>query len=479
VVFVVGLVGFVLAVPVRVGVARSEVVRLEGQWRSARAVDVGRLDVLTALEQKASPADVRALATANTAADLESVADLQRLSAAVGGDLIVDRGVRRLRQAVARAIALDTRELVEVERTGFEPAATVGALRAAQQRADQLLAGQLARFRLPAQPGRPPRHLVTVDAVVGRFGHILDQPQRDRLLIGSPSGLVLVDLDRETVDSVRASGISQTVDRVIPRQGWVAVTTLYQGDVEQLYSVPTSLNGPVLPVVPVAHGPVMFAGSRPDTVWVQRPDGSVEQVDGAGRVVTGPLPLPGTDQLEGVVDAGLVVASDAQPHPVALTVWDPIRRQVVRVIDPGAAVVTAAHGDTVVWVTSGDALRVTTVSTGAVVSVVGPSGASGGEGALSPDGRYFATSFLQGPDKAPLPAVVDIRTGAVRLPRQPAGDLFDVGGLTWTAGGDRLYFTASHGGFSRPGDALVWPMAGDQLAYLRLKGDPVLAIAAL
>jgi hypothetical protein len=478
VVFAVGLVGFALAVPVRIGVARSEVVRLEGQWRSAQAVDVGLDEVVTSLGQNASPADAQALATADSAADREAVADLQRISASVAGDLIVDGGARRLRQAVALAVSLDIRRL-GVERTGFQPAAMRFDLQTAQQRVKTLLAGQSARFSLKAQPDPRSRHFVSVDAAVGRFGHILDQRQTDRLLIGSPSGLSVVDLDRDTVASVRASGVFQTVDRIIPRQGWVAVTTIYQGGIEQLYSVPTSLQGQVTPVVPVANGPVMFAGTRPDTVWVQRPDGLAVEVDGAGRTVTGPVRLPGISQLEGVVDGGLVLAGDAQPHPVALTVWDPLRQQVVRVIDPAADVVTAAHGDTVVWVTSSDALRVTTVSTGAVLSVVGPSGASGGQGALSPDGRFFATSYLEGSDKAPLPAIIDIRTGAVRLPRQPAGDLFDVGGLTWTAKGDRLYFTASHGGFSRPNDALVWPLAGDEVSYLRLKRDPVLAIAAL
>ena len=71
------------------------------------------------------------------------------------------------------------------------------------------------------------------------------------------------------------------------------------------------------------------------------------------------------------------------------------------------------------------------------------------------------------------------RTGAVRFPRRPAGDIFSVGGFAWSPSSDRLYITASHAGFRRPGDALVWPLAGDTLSYLRLHGDPVLALGPL
>ncbi len=444
-------------------------------------MDAGRTKVLTALGLNASPADDARVADTISAVNRESLVDLSRILVALNADRLVDGGVSRLRQAIASAVRLDDQEISGEER-GANQSRSVDTLEvkdAAARLAQQLLTVQLSRFSLHASPDLPPRHLVSADATLAVLSHVVDQPGPGKLLLGTPSGLVSVDLDHQTVAPLLTNGLSQTVDQILPRQGWIAVTTRYQEGIEQLYSVPASLVGPVLPVVPVGSGPTVFAAVRPDTVWVQRSDGMVEEVGGGGQVVTGPLALPAGTQLEGVVNAGLVIGMDLPPQPVTLMVWDPIRRQVVRAIDTHAALVTAAAGDTVAWVTASDGLRLTTVSTGAVVAVSGPVGGSSGEGALSPDGRYFATAFIDAKLQGPLPAIIDVRTGALRFPRRPAGDAFDIGGFTWSPAGDRLYITASHAGFSRPGDALVWPVAGDDLSYLRLHGYPVLAIGAL
>ena len=288
------------------------------------------------------------------AADDESAGLLRRVSAALGHDLVVDPGVRQLRQAMARAVSLDVGQLAAPGSSS--PVVAAESATAAEARAGQMLSAQLARFSLRARGALPPRHLGAADPALSALGHILDSPAQGRLLIGTPSGLDLADLDQGTVARPPVDGISQTVDRIIPRAGWVAVTTLFQEGIEQLYAVPASLHGAARPLVPVVNGPAVFAGARPDTVWVQRLDGPVEEVDGTGRVVTGPFTLPENGALEGVVDSGLVVAMGVAPDPLTLAVWDPSSRQVTRVIVQGAAFVSAAAKDTVAWVTLGDSL---------------------------------------------------------------------------------------------------------------------------
>jgi hypothetical protein len=204
----------------------------------------------------------------------------------------------------------------------------------------------------------------------------------------------------------------------------------------------------------------------------------VEEVEGSGGAVTGPIKLPGDRRLVGVVDAGLVLATTAS-QPPTVTVWDPQSAQVVRSIGPPALFVSGAGRDTVAWVTAGDALRFTTVSTAAVTDVGTPTGGlpGGSVGALSPDGRYFASTFIEAATGLTIPAVVDIQTGVVLEPSRSAGELFDTGGFVWSATGDSLYLNASRGGDGGH-DAMVWPIPGGEPAYLRLGGGSVAVLAA-
>jgi hypothetical protein len=480
--------GFALAVPVRLTVARSEVQRLESQWQSARAIDSSRLAVAAALAATASPADSAEVAAGNHAAKEEAIAALQRLSSSVGRDIAVDSQVRRLRQAVAKATALYSDQVALGRLGGFDKVARIRAFQQAAERADELLAGQLRRFSLRPSTIVPAHRLVSVDPILASLRHIVDHPLKGRLVAASPAGLELVDLNRNTVTPIRLSRLPRMpVDRIVSRQGWLAVVVAIGGGLEQLYAVPPSLSGAVRPLALLANVPVVFAGARAETVWVEVPDGRVEEIDGTGRVLVGPIKLAANGRLVGVVNAGLVVATmpkksrtstSSLRHPT-VTVWDPTSGQVVRTIGPSALFVSGAGQDTVAWVTANDGLRFTSVSTGAVTVVDVPTGGlpGGSIGALSPDGRYFASTFLEVATGRPIPAVIDTRTGAVREPLRATGELFDIGGFLWSPTSDGLYLNASRG--SEGGhDAMVWPIAGEDVSYLRLGSGSVAVLAA-
>jgi hypothetical protein len=478
--------GFVLAVPVRLTFARNEVLRLESQWHDARAIDSARLAVAAALADNASPADADRVAAGNHAAKQEAIVALRQLSKTAGRDIVVDPQVRRLRQAVVTATALYS-EVVELGRVGgFEKWDRFRELQVSADRADQLLAGQLRRFSLRPAAHLPGHHLASVDPILASLRRVVDQPLPGRLVASSPAGLEAVDLTHNTVSAIRLRGLPRMpVDRIVPRQGWVAVVVAIGNGVEQLYAAPPSLSGAVRPLTLLANVPAVFPAARPDTVWVELTDGRVEEVDGRGVAVTGPVALAAHTRMVGVVDAGLVLATTGRRsrvsefslrHPV-VTVWDPVWRQDVRAIGPGALFVSGAGQDTVAWVTPGDALRFTSVSTGAVVTVPLPTGGlpGGAIGTLSPDGRYFASTFIEMSSGRPIPAVIDTRTGAVREPRR-SGELFDIGGFLWFPTSDGLYLNASRG--SEGGhDAMVWPIGGDDVSYLRLGGGSVEVLA--
>jgi hypothetical protein len=468
---------FFLAVPVRLTLARSEVLRLEEQWQSARAIDSGRLAVAAALASDASPADGDRVAAANHAAKEEAITALLRLSVAAGRDIVVDPQVRRLRQAVVVATALFSQQVALGRIGGIEKVERIRAFQQAAEQADQLLADQLHRFSLRPAPNPPAYHLAAADPVLVSLGRVLDQRSQGRLVVTTPAGLALVNLDRNTVSPIRLRGLPQgPVDRIVPRAGWAAVVVAIGTGVEQLYAAPPSFSGAVRPLSLLANVPAVFAGARPDTVWVELTDGRVEEVDGLGGVVTGPVELAGNGRLVGVVNAGLVVATTSR-HPIV--VWDPESGKVVRTIDPSALFVSGAGQDTVAWVTAGGALRFTTVSTGMVVNADTPTGGlpGGSIGALSPDGRYFASTFIDTVSGRPIPVVVDTKTGVVREPRRPAGELFDLGGFLWSPTSDRLYLNASRGSDGGH-DAMVWVLPGEDVAYLRLGGGSVAVLAA-
>jgi hypothetical protein len=210
-------------------------------------------------------------------------------------------------------------------------------------------------------------------------------------------------------------------------------------------------------------------------VWVELPDGRLEEVDHHGSAVTGPVKPPANGRVVGVVNSGLVVAAGR-----VVTVWDPRTGRVVRTIGGAALFVSGAGQDTVAWVTAENALRFTTVSTGVVTNAdISTGGLPGGSiGALSPDGRYFASTFIDLASGRPIPAVVDVSTGAVREPARPAGELFDIGGFLWSPTSDRLYLNASRGSDGGH-DAMVWPIAGGDVSYLRLGGGSVAVLAVL
>jgi len=469
---------FFLVVPVRLSLARSEVLRLEAQWHAARAIDSGRLAVAAALAAQASPTDGESVAAASHAADEEAVVALQRLSSAVRRDIVVDLEVLHLRQAVTNATGLYSTQVALGDLGGFERLDRIRAFQEAAQEADKLLAGELRRFGLRPTPDPPPAHLVSTDRALASLGRIVDQPSSDRLVVSSPAGLEMVDLNRNTVTRIRLSGLPQVpVDRIVPRKGWVAVILAVGKGVEQLYAAPPSLTGAVRPLGLLANVAVVLGGSRPDTVWVELPDARVEEV-GSGGAVTGPVKLPRDRRLVSVVDAGLVLADTGSQQP-AVTVWDPQHDKVVRSIGPPALFVSGAGHDTVAWVTASNALRFTTVSTAAVTNVGTPTGGlpGGSVGALSPDGRYFASTLIESPTGRTIPAVVDIQTGTVVEPLRSPGELFDTGGFVWSATGDTLYLNASRGGDGGH-DAMVWPIPDGEPAYLRLGGGSVAVLAA-
>ena len=92
-------------------------------------------------------------------------------------------------------------------------------------------------------------------------------------------------------------------------------------------------------------------------------------------------------------------------------------------------------------------------------------------------GRSFASTFIDGVHGRLIPAVVDVRTGAVREPIPTGDELFDIGGFLWSPASDRLYLNASRGSDSGH-DAMVWPIAGRDVSYLRLGGGSVAVLAA-
>ncbi|MDQ1397932.1 MAG: hypothetical protein QOG64_3191, partial [Acidimicrobiaceae bacterium] len=92
------LVGFVLAVPVRVTLAKAEFLRLQQRWTRAEALTTAYATALDRLRRQATAEDADAVARITRTLDREQAAALRELRSAVVAEHTPDAAVARLRR---------------------------------------------------------------------------------------------------------------------------------------------------------------------------------------------------------------------------------------------------------------------------------------------------------------------------------------------------------------------------------------------
>jgi hypothetical protein len=324
---------------------------------------------------------------------------------------------------------------------------------------------------------------VAAAAGLARLGRIADQPIGARLVVNSSNGLSRVDIDGNRIEPLVLPGLPPVqVIQFLPRAGFVVIRAVGQfgpdSPVDEGFAVPARFAGPATDLGAID---ALVPGERPDTFWVRRPDGSAVELDGALRVVRGPVELPYSSFPVGGTASGLVIAIRAPSgQSFSLEIIHPARLAgSARVVGSGVPLTTC--GNLLVWFENGAqaVVHLTDVVDGVDHTIEpGPGIWPDGVWACSPDNTKVAGAWFQLTDKpVDVPGVVDLGTAKVLL--TTGGGLDTQPGTTgtvWTYAGDRVFFagTLSNGGRQdpmtfRPGDPGV--------VHLRLPGSHVAMVA--
>jgi hypothetical protein len=289
----------------------------------------------------------------------------------------------------------------------------------------------------------------------------MDQPT-GAVLLATPSSLALtmvrldVDASRITATGIPANGLPT------PRLGYLAYTAG-----SQVWAVAPDGSGPPHRL---AAGDWLFAATDPGAIWVNDgATGQVQEVDGAGRVLAGPVLPPGP--AVAAATAGIVVSPPDRP---GVEVWNPATGVVTcRLTDGADAENLGSQANLLAWVGGDDQLHVTDMATCTDLyrQPATPSAGVNAVAAFSPDGRTLAVSWPQ-PDPSRDGTItfpfqlVDTKTGRVSgipIPPGLSGPIpLPVGGIAWTADSQRLFWLYPVGA-SGPGLILTWRV-GDAAA---------------
>jgi hypothetical protein len=280
-----------------------------------------------------------------------------------------------------------------------------------------------------------------------------------RLLLDADDGLLRVDIDARTVESIPLPGRRFETDRGLIDRDGVVVTV--RGGVAY-----EATGRPGRP--PTRLGPASYAlaSADPRRVWLVEQTGDpdrwfrVREVavggDRPGRAVAVAAPpvvargmLPLGERPVAGSPGGLLV--DVVGPGGGLAVWDPRTGRLRHRFDAVSPVtVVAASGRMVAWV-EGPTLRLGDLGSGRNRVVAAPSGSGGfaPAGAFSPDGRVLAAITRVGFSTRPALALVTVDRGAAVRVDGSEGALANGCSpcLAWTAAGDWVFFNRLAPGF--------------------------------
>ena len=482
---VVGVVALAIAFPVRAAVGRAELRGLETRWRVSQQVITEGFAQITTLRSAAGAS----IAPEIPAAFGEQADDVQRELNAMRAEWVLDPPLRSLRSRMTQALGHEVTDLRRDARYWQRPdgSAEPPYLSAqsfdTQSGVERALAAQLQRLSLSPAPARRVPPLSAAAEGLDRLGRIADQPIGARLVVSSSNGLSRVDIDGNRIAPLVLPGTPPLQAlQLLPRSGFVVIRTVGQfgpdSPVDEGYAAPATFTGPVADLGAID---ALVPGERPDTFWVRRRDGSAAELDGALRVVRGPVQLPFASFPVGGTTSGLVIAIRAPSgQSFSLEIIDPAHPLgPARIVGSGVPLTTC--GNQLVWFENGEQaiVHITDVVDAADRAIEpGPGMWPDGVWACSPDNTRVAGAWFKLTDRPiDIPGVVDLGTGRVLL--TTGGGLDTQPGTTstvWTDAGDRVFFagTLSSGGRQdpmtfRPGDPAVM--------HLRLPGSHLAMVA--
>jgi hypothetical protein len=448
VVIAAAVVAAAVAAPVRDNLARRQLRWLERQWAQVVSDDNQRFTAEQGLSSYRAVTDASQLDPDIAALYSEEAQRFETERQRVHGMLLVDHGLSRLRRELDTALDHRSALLAQVAAWYEHPTGGAAPPNADDQTATDIaqvetaLRSQRTHWRDPqpaptavAQPYR------SATAALAHLSHWLDQPVGARLLSGSGPGTgQLVRLD---VDASRVVALPSVESYATPRQGYLAYAA---GG--QVWAVAADGSGPRRRL---AAGDRLFAADNPQAIWVADSAAStLTEVDGAGRILLGPVTPPGI--LDRATSAGLVVVDPDHP---GIAVWNPAdakfgcRFLSAGIVGGGEVLPLAAHGHLLAWASATGQLHLSDVATCADRSLaVANTTQAGlqGAAAFSPDGLRLAVASYRpdplGNDTYSL-NLVDIWSGQVAEVPLSVVLTAPITALAWTPDGARLFWMYS------------------------------------
>jgi hypothetical protein len=462
VVIAAGVVTVGLVVPVRLQVAKDELVALQAQFAASTSMDDAAQRVVAQLQAATYPGDEQLTRAAATDVLREEAQLLEQVDHRLTGGLIVDTKLGGLRTAMRLFLRLRIGDL----RSGriVDPKTKVQLARV-----NALMAGERRRFDLtgpaPAAAPGPALRFAAAASARATTRHWLDRPTGDGLLAVGDS---LLRLDVDASRSTRLAELTPLPGEIIPRQGYTALAdgTTVTAETEDWQGSPRV----------IGQGVEAFPAARPDAVWIVADD-TVREVDGQGHLLVPPATTTGFVASVAVGDSIAIQTQDA------LVLWDPrTHRTTCRVGGIGAPI--AADADVVAWVDPDGGLNLTRTSTCTTTAWPAPAGADrfGGylaaAGAISPDGRTLAC--LIDTEGLAVPVfrlvTVDLATGRMTLPTATGLSARTLP-IVWTGDSRRIYFTATTpGGADFP---TTYHLGDPEVHALRFRAPPGFYVAAI
>jgi predicted enzyme related to lactoylglutathione lyase len=457
-----GIVAMGLALPVRLQVAKSELLRLQQQFAASSSDDNATQRALDQLRGATYPGDESLMGAAATRVSQEEADLLERVDHGLAGRVVVDGKLRALKHEMRFYLRLRIGDL----RAGriVDPKTQVQL-----SRVTSLLTAERARFGLtgpaPPAPTVPALQFAAPGPALAIVRHWLDAPTRQSLLaVGD--GLLRLDVDASR--ATRLSPLTPLAGELVPRQGYIAFA-----DGTSVTAESPDWQGP--PRL-IGRGVEAFAASRPDAVWIVAAD-TVTEVDGQGHQLVPPATTIGFVASTAVGDAIAIQTQDQ-----GLVLWDPrTKRTTCRVGSMGAPI--AGGRDLMAWVGPDGGLRFTTASTCVTTTLAGSGSHLFGQylaasGSFSPDGRTLAcfVSAEGSDDPVFLVATIDLATGRVTLPTTTGLSARTLP-IVWTADSRRIFYTVTTpGGADLP---TTYRLGDAQVHALRFRAPPGFYVAAM
>jgi hypothetical protein len=454
------VIGGLLVLPVRANLAAGQFRRLARVWAAAESLDPARTRVIDLLQQASVADDLTHLAGGTAALEESQAARLLTLRRQLGGWLVPDHGLERLRNQMRQTLSREVVDLRMAAAALRNKAGVPGSPYSTTAMADAAGVNQQVeglRRRFGQNPATPPRVALTgAETDLGALHRYLDHPAGTVLVTADGSRtLSLIDLDRSRTSTLDL-GSDTSASQVVTRQGYVAVL------------VDTPAGGLVLAADPATNGPPRVLGrqatsivpaSDSDHLWVATDHNAIE-VNAGATVVAGPIPIPTDATLVGAT-SGALYTQAAGGELFVTTLADGATRllaaqgQLIAVGRPGvawsAAPDTSGRGGATLDFSSDDGK--TSRSLPYPINTVAPWPTTSlpalaiGPGAFSPDGRHLALWWLAlvtSRRTTSVFSVVDLATARSELVPGAADDLLPQA-VGWAPNGRRAFFVRGQG----------------------------------